>query len=76
MNKPPGPKDFSKPFTCDICYETIDPKAPQAEGDIPPSLVLTCQHQFCSACLRESLNFHVQRAEVDKLVCPEVGCKQ
>lgn len=35
-----------------------------------------CGHKFCRACCKEHLRFHIERAEMDKLCCPNLECKQ
>jgi hypothetical protein len=48
-------------FMCEICYETVrGPSYVKLETGKPESFRLTgCGHQFCTQCIKDSMDFHI-----------------
>lgn len=69
-----NPQDHSN-FTCNLCYEEINPRqAPSLLNKPPVSFRFDCGDQFCTQCIKDSFKFHIERAEIDQLKCPQQGC--
>ena len=65
-SKMQGPQ-IEEGFQCTVCYENY--------SDFTEIFSFDCGHQFCVGCTKEQINFHVERAEVDKLVCFTAKCR-
>ena len=61
---------------CEICYtnEIVAGGKPIPPGELG-TIEFECGHRFCSECTVEQLKTHIERADIDKLVCFKFECK-
>lgn len=58
---------LARTHTCLVCWNEEEGKS---------FTTLSCDHSFCTLCMKEHVGLNVKEGSVDKIVCPDSRCKR